>query len=711
MDLSWTQPFKRQSLKVSSDWTNPFKRRNDDDSWRTPFAATASKSTTPQSWQFPFATPAVAAAKRPRQPVDISWTQPFASSPQKKPRLGSDGGVGGSGGIGGVGGVGGSGGLSGKGSFIFSLQQSSMQLVQKDPGQVLAHLSDFAVNGQSAERIKRVLTTPCPPNRCSLQCHKRVPLQTLTQLCRAFWSVGAAEQEYVLFAIASMQPPDTRQRHYAIEGVRVCHAAFVRFLGLGGHRFGKAIKGEVDLRKSIDKERPRLGKPDSQASLVSRFFSELYQSSAEGLPDGSLHNANWAEEHKNIEQLANAMGQFDDLNPGVWQRLWFDVAGLPVRHMPPGQIHDVFLQYLAWHDEHANLQSPPASWSTFWRCWIGSWDKVLKFRMKSQHSRCDICHKYEQLIHGERGDVGKKIDWARQLRAHLRDQYADRALYWGMRWASKMHMPVLVIIIDSMDKSKFAVPRFNYHKIPKWLETLHRPKLVVTAGYAHGWCTKVWIAEDRLNHGADAFLDVLMRILEGVSEISHKTGKPMPRHLWIQSDNTTSQAKNEEKFQMMSWLIGKRKFDSISLNFLPVGHTHEDIDQFFALMCGVLSRQRIWEDPTEVATVLRNGLASHVAHRNEEFNVECLASIRHFKPWLAAMKVMPYNTFLPRGGQDSARSFTFKLGMDLSASEAEMLKTRALIHGVYCCVKGAMHHLALNGPPVLCVTPERLGWV
>ena len=173
----------------------------------------------------------------------------------------------------------------------------------------------------------------------------------------------------------------------------------------------------------------------------------------------------------------------------------------------------------------------------------------------------------------------------------------------------------------------------------------------------------------------------------------------MPRHLWIQSDNTTVQAKTEKTFQILTWMIGKGKFDSISLNFLPVGHTHEDIDQLFALMCGVMCRERVWENPDEVEQVIKKGLAGHVAKQKEEFKVESIASIH------------PYNTFLPRAGLESALSFTFKLGMDLAAAEMNMLPKPPGARSVYCCVKEAMHHLQLNGPPVLYVTPERLGWV
>ena len=77
----------------------------------------------------------------------------------------------------------------------------------------------------------------------------------------------------------------------------------------------------------------------------------------------------------------------------------------------------------------------------------------------------------------------------------------------------------------------------------------------------------------------------------------------MPEHLWLQSDNTPAQAKNSECAQYFAMLVRKFKFRTCSLNFLAVGHTHEDIDQLFGAhltdpsQCLIITRRRfinIW---------------------------------------------------------------------------------------------------------------------
>ena len=70
-----------------------------------------------------------------------------------------------------------------------------------------------------------------------------------------------------------------------------------------------------------------------------------------------------------------------------------------------------------------------------------------------------------------------------------------------------------------------------------------------------------------------------------MAEIAERDGVLMPRHLVIQSDNTTSQAKNSLVGQFSATLVAAGKFETATLNFLPAGHTHEDVDLAFVSAC------------------------------------------------------------------------------------------------------------------------------
>ena len=127
----------------------------------------------------------------------------------------------------------------------------------------------------------------------------------------------------------------------------------------------------------------------------------------------------------------------------------------------------------------------------------------------------------------------ERVATARRWREHLRAQYHDRLLYWSLRWASRVFLDVLVIIIDSMDKVKTSFPKYRTGRKPGYLDGLTRPRSTLSAVLCHGRCTCIYTADEFLSHGASAFCEILCRALGQVFAISQKTGHPVPRHLVI----------------------------------------------------------------------------------------------------------------------------------------------------------------------------------
>ena len=83
----------------------------------------------------------------------------------------------------------------------------------------------------------------------------------------------------------------------------------------------------------------------------------------------------------------------------------------------------------------------------------------------------------------------------------------------------------------------------------------------------------------------------------------------MPKHLVIQSDNTTAQAKNSLVGQFLAHLVGAGFFDTCALNFLPVGHTHEDVDLVFGILLASALRRYSVQCPSEFCTMIEIGMA------------------------------------------------------------------------------------------------------
>ncbi len=55
-----------------------------------------------------------------------------------------------------------------------------------------------------------------------------------------------------------------------------------------------------------------------------------------------------------------------------------------------------------------------------------------------------------------------------------------------------------------------------------------------------------------------------------------------PSILHLQFDNCSCENKNKYMLAYCHWLVYNKVFRSITISFLPVGHTHEDIDQMFS---------------------------------------------------------------------------------------------------------------------------------
>jgi len=330
-----------------------------------------------------------------------------------------------------------------------------------------------------------------------------------------------------------------------------------------------------------------------QTDIVDLFFVELYLSAAEPLPD----------------QLGLGKGVAGDFEADKWAEVWnpgatlpHDVVrlsqaelGVPVRYLPPGRLHDVYLQFLAWHDVNSidGQGNSPASFVTFWRHWKAKWHTCLKFRKVSQHSTCQVCFDLKRAIEAARGDLAAKIEVSKELRNHLKAQYQDRTVYWNLRWASRQHMDVLVVIIDSMDKTKFAMPRYQFGEKPKGLERLIRPRMTCTGVMAHGWFTGVYLSDESVNHGADYSMDLLVRAVSKVWRMCREQNRPFPRHLVLQCDNTPAQFKNKLTMLMMAYLVSRFKFLSTNVMFLRVGHTHEDIGQNLSF-CWLRCTSAVW---------------------------------------------------------------------------------------------------------------------
>ena len=593
-------------------------------------------------------------------------------------------------------------------------------------------LSEFAINGISKDRLINLKRSgKCS---CKNQCVKNFNIPMATKLCGSFWRLRKADQDMAIYTMyAAIHPPkpatatsSSAQAASAEQGdglalaekvqgagprtawklgsQPVCFEAFYKIMALGKQRLRKMTQGLVD-RRSLGTT--VTAKEAKQRALCDRFFAEHYRSTAEPMPHEYTGDGLDADGVANSPLLGTFERSLVDLLPEFLK----DVAdvGLPVRYLQHARLHDLYWLFVATVGVWLKANEAVPSWSVFWRCWNNRWSSILLFRKSSTHSQCTFCWKCQQWL-AKHISLSDKLTIAQRLREHLRMQYADRCLYWSLRWASQRgNLNLLTVIIDSMDKSKFGLPQWPHGQKPKLVDELVRPTLTLTGCIAHGCATCLFLADETVSHGADAFLEVLLLTLDHALKVHQLEGKPFPQHLVIQSDNPTNQAKNSLTNVFLAVLVAKYKFHTCTLNFLTVGHTHEDIDQLFGIVTELLRRSASFQCPADVKKLLQDGLENHISMKGEKLYVEKLDCVRDFSAWLGPLGTELHNAFQTRKGIVAPHSFYFKRRQDLFDDEAKQLSLQRSADfsshplDVFVMVKQFMHSKELQQPPLLCI--------
>jgi len=607
---------------------------------------------------------------------------------------------------------------------------------------------------------------------CKRDCGSQFSVQELVEARSIFHQLREEDRQYLLhtmyrpkglgsFSSGSTEhlatsDMDTKwlatRAQWSFCGHQVCVQAFCKLLPVGAHKLYKGVKMALDMRRSMPGCAKQV-RPCPQRQVSDNFFIDLYRSAAEPLPtdftlsgvdqlmaepvgqpdsddDNRVHGSGFQVEAPgsgfHVPDPDDAMDWDPDrpLHQIIADCAGHDLLGVPIRMIPHGKLTDLYWQFLAYCACIELKPSSIPSWSTFRRVWVDKWQAVLKFRPQSSHAGCQTCFELHQKIYGTWAKPAEKFSFAAAWRQHLQDQYHDRMIYWSLRFASRQAASdVLVLIIDSMDKAKLAWPRYTFDKKPHELDAVKipRPRSVLTAAMAHGWCTSLFLADDALSHGASAFCEVLAQTLDHVYQKAKVQGVGLPSHLVIQSDNTVAQAKNSEVAQFLAHLVAARKFSTCTLNFLMVGHTHEDVDQLFGLVCATVVHRQKWETVDDLAQHLKVAVGPHICNKGEDVRVIRLEAVRDFKSWLAPQGVKVSGSFRNRDGIETPHSFIYKRRGNLNKAELDLVQDnipRAVRYAgydsasacpgdVYCMVKTYMRDLHYQQAPVLVLPADR----
>lgn len=214
--------------------------------------------------------------------------------------------------------------------------------------------------------------------------------------------------------------------------------------------------------------------------------------------------------------------------------------------------------------------------------WEDDFKYKLRIRDSSQHSRCSICCKHRAVIRRLTDNREARLAQCRLWDRHISRQYADRQVYWTNRASSRLGTDAggnrtLTMIVDSMDRSKWVVPRSAALQ-SKSFSSLIRPVLDCTGMIVHGHYVGIAFAEPHVIKGSDWSCELVVAVLEKLTQ----SGLDLRSFdLRLHADNCTKELKNNSLCRLLGLLVARGRVRRASLECLQTGHSHEDVDQFF----------------------------------------------------------------------------------------------------------------------------------
>lgn len=203
--------------------------------------------------------------------------------------------------------------------------------------------------------------------------------------------------------------------------------------------------------------------------------------------------------------------------------------------------------------------------------------KFMKFALCSQCTR--IREQKRNCV-----DAAQKEQLKAVANAHWTFVREERDSYYYRRHqAITAGEDYLSIIIDGADQAAYGLPHF----IEKDKDSASAQKLPVylMGALVHGLGCYAFSYINNVKHGTNIVIECLHRIFCHLLTI--KSGR-LPRVLFLQVDNTCKQNKNKYMIGYLACMVQWHLFSQVYMSFLPVGHTHEDVDQFFSKIAGHL---------------------------------------------------------------------------------------------------------------------------
>ena len=303
----------------------------------------------------------------------------------------------------------------------------------------------------------------------------------------------------------------------------------------------------------------------------------------------------------------------------LWLAQWVELHGCKMPDQDVTYIEDVPIQDLCkeCRDDIAPI-CRPLQLRQFRRVWATNFHKWCKKRARKPFGTCVTCAGYKARIHKHARDAKELKALKEEYSSHILETKLERQAYYKHR-RKALEASALSMIVDGMDQSKLLVPHFMVP--PKDQTNFLDTK--ITGVLVHGKCFDAYVSEPQVRHDTNLNLTCVHATLTKLL----KQG-PLPRTFYLQVDGG-SENKNKWMMSYLSLLVEMGIFDVVKMSYLPVGHTHEDIDQAFSRIAVHLNRHDAYTFDDYLSEIKK----SFIKDGNPP-NVITVGAAYDFKGWL-----------------------------------------------------------------------------
>ncbi|MEM9681301.1 MAG: hypothetical protein AAF901_13340, partial [Bacteroidota bacterium] len=203
--------------------------------------------------------------------------------------------------------------------------------------------------------------------------------------------------------------------------------------------------------------------------------------------------------------------------------------------------------------------------------------RYIKVRNHTRFSICPTCEQIDAAINKNMKSDKHTEQLLRSKKQHMDFVLRERCEYRQKAEKAKLFpSKYLSIIIDGADQSAFGLPHFCSSTKDQRGHSL-KVRLVGVLDHAVINRLLLMTLTQEYESGANHIIEAIHRYL-----VIRSADGDLPKILYVQMDNCTRENKNRYLMAHLECLVSWGLFESIEVGFLPIGHTHEDIDQAFS---------------------------------------------------------------------------------------------------------------------------------